>query len=62
MSDENLSTTIYMAWPPFTNMGLHGFTNMILIPASISNYTNNKVWDETTSPFPNFNGTAAEVQ
>ena len=36
------------------------FTNMAftLIPAWISNYMANKVWDEITYPFLNFNGCA----
>ena len=32
-----------------------------LIPAWISNYTNHKVWDEATYPFPNFNGAIVDV-
>ena len=40
---------------PFTNNGL------TLIPAWISNHTPNKVWDEITYPFLNFNGCTVEV-
>ena len=36
----------------------HGLT---LIPAWISNYMANKVWDEITYPFLNFNGATVEV-
>ena len=36
----------------------HGLT---LIPAWVSNYIHYKVWDETTYPFPNFNGATLEV-
>ena len=36
----------------------HGST---LIPAGISNHIHNKVWDEITYPFPNFDGCTAEV-
>ena len=32
-----------------------------LIPAWISSYIHNKMWDEMTYPFPNFNGAAVEV-
>ena len=36
----------------------HGLT---IIPAWISNHTPNKVWDEITYPFQNFNGCTVEV-
>ena len=32
------------------------------IPARINNYVYYKVWDETTSPFLNFNGATIEVE
>ena len=37
---------------------VHG---LALIPAWISNYIHNKVWDKNTYLFPNFNGVAVEV-
>ena len=35
--------------------------DLTLIPAWISNYIHYNVWDEITSPFPNFNGCTVEV-
>ena len=37
---------------------LHGLN---LIPAWLSNYVHDKVWDKITHPSPNFNGAAVEV-
>ena len=35
--------------------------SLFLIPAGISNNVHYKVWDESTYPFPNFNGGAGHV-
>ena len=45
--------TLIQAW-----IYKHGIT---LIQAWISNHILNKVWDEITPPFPNFNGATVEV-
>ena len=43
------------------SMGPLLLTWIVLIPAWKTNYVRYTVWDEITSPFPNFNGTAVEV-
>ena len=40
------------------HFGWHGLT---LTPTWVSNYFPNKVWDEVTCPFTNFNGATVEV-
>ena len=54
----NWHTLVYVTacrlWPLYQ----HG---LILIPAWISNYLPNKVWDEINYPFPNFKGCTIEV-
>ena len=52
--NENTNVSRIMMTPgaPFTNM---------VIPAWISNHMTNKVWDEITYPFPNFNGATIDV-
>ena len=42
---------------------LASFTNMVLtlIPVWISNHLSDKMWDEITYPFLNFNGSTVEV-
>ena len=37
------------------------YSDLTLIPASMSNYMPDKVWDENTYRFPNFNGCNVEV-
>ena len=44
-----------MSWDPFYS---HGLT---LIPASISNHTSSRVWDEIIYAFPDFNDATIEV-
>ena len=48
----------YKQWYSSTPFYQHGLT---LISAWISNYMPNKVWDEITYPFLNFNGCTIEV-
>ena len=45
----------------FLSMGPFHWHGLTLILASIINYIHNKVWDENTYPFPNFNGDTFEV-
>ena len=52
-SDDPLHWTHFI-WSPF-------YWRINLIPACISNYISDRVWDEITSPFPNFNGATVEV-
>ena len=35
--------------------------HLLLIPPWISNHMPNKMWDEITYPFPNFNGCVVDV-
>ena len=42
-------------WLPFY------YYRLTLIPASISNYSHDQLWDKITYPFPNFNGATVEV-
>ena len=43
-------------WEPFYWHGL------VLNPVRISNYSNFKVWDEITYPYPNFNRTTVKIK
>ena len=45
----------------FDPRGPFYYYGLTLIPAWISNHMHNKVWDEITYPFPNFNGGTIEV-
>ena len=53
--DKGSALQQVQTWDPFY---LHRLT---LIPAWISDYIHYKVWDDTTYPFLNFNGTTVEV-
>ena len=44
-----------MTWDPFY------YHDLTLIPAWISNYIHNKLWEEITYPFLNLNGATGEV-
>ena len=46
---------------PGDTRGPFYYHGLPLIPAWISNRMPSKVWDETTYPFPNFNGSTIEV-
>ena len=47
-------TRWYNNWDPFYN-------HLTIIPVLISNGKHYKVWDDVTSPFPNFNGCTVDV-
>ena len=53
--DSELVLLLLMSCGPFYQ---HGLT---LIPAWRSNHMSNKMWDEITYPFLNFNGATVEV-
>ena len=57
---SNPNTKTAMLWYKHIRGPLyhHGLT---LIPSWVSNYTPNKVWDEITFQFPNFDGRTVEV-
>ena len=48
-------------WTAQETWSVSGFPFTSMVPAWICNYIYNKVWDEITCPFSNFNGKAIEV-
>ena len=62
---EFFAIIVFCRWKHFVaacefSLSLHG--SLTPLPAWISNYIHNIVWDEIIYPFSNFNGAAVEVR